>query len=74
MITPPDQTSMTVEAREGYGALITVERGNGTSVQVMDLTMQEWCNLRGMLETFGATWSPSVHLTFRALDIRHGNA
>ncbi len=70
MITPADETNMTVEARGDLEILITVERGNGHDVQTMDLTTQEWRSLQLMLETFGGNWSPAVHLGFKALAIR----
>lgn len=68
-ITPPDVTSMTIEERDSFGVLITVERGNGDSVQVMTLTTQEWKSLQTMLETFSQGQSPAVHLTFKAIKV-----
>lgn len=66
-ITPPDVTSMTVEERDSFRVLITVERGNADSVQAMTLTTQEWKSLQAMLETFSQGQSPAVHLTFKAI-------
>jgi hypothetical protein len=69
IITPADETSMTVEARGDLEILITVERGNGHDVQTMDLTTQEWLSLIGMLGTFHGNQAPAVHLTFKALTV-----
>jgi hypothetical protein len=70
IITPADETSMTIEAHGDLEILITVERGNGHDVQTMDLTTQEWLSLIGMLGTFHGNYAPAVHVTFKALAVR----
>ena len=75
-ITPPDMTAITVEAVTAdpeHEVRITVERGNGASIQDMVLTTQEWRSLQFLLETFGENWSPSVHVSFKAIPCKRGS-
>ena len=69
-ITPPDVTAMTVEATGDFTVLITVERGNGNSVQTMKLSTMEWQMLAGLLETFGQGYSPAAGVKFKRLPIK----
>jgi len=59
-ITPANVTAMTLE-RNGPGWLVTVERGNGDSIQTMNLTLLEGAQLGMMLS--GGNWAP-LHVDF----------
>lgn len=66
VITPPDETAMTVESADDGMTLVTVERGNGDSIQAMKLTAQERGMLAGMLDSAEGPVK-SMHATFRSL-------
>jgi hypothetical protein len=63
-ITPSNVTAMTLEALPGYCARVVVERGNGDSIQDIDLSFQEWRTLAGMLKSYGACLQPAIHIEF----------
>ena len=67
-ITPANVTSMTVQQLSPDGQVgITIERGNGDSVQTMQLSVQERLSLTGLLQMpIGDT----IHLSFVELGER----
>lgn len=69
VITPADETSMTIETVDPYSARITIERGNGDSVESLVLSTLEWRNLRGLLDIYGQKFSDSAHFTFKVLKV-----
>jgi hypothetical protein len=70
-ITPANVTAMTVEAIDDYSARAVVERGNGDSIQLIELTTQEWWALSCMLEMFAHT-SGHVHQEFVQMQVSRG--
>ena len=54
-ITPANVTAMTLE-KDGTLWRLTVERGNGDSIQTMSLTLMEGAQLGMMLS--GGNWAP----------------
>ena len=69
-ITPADVTAMTVEASGDFTALITVERGNGVSIQTMKLSNMECQMLAGLLVTFAQGHAPAASVEFKRLPIK----
>jgi hypothetical protein len=69
-ITPLEATAMTLERLPGSCVRIVVERGNGDSIQDIDLSYQEWLSLLGMLESYHARLQPAIHVEFMELGER----
>jgi hypothetical protein len=70
-ITPANVTAMTVEAIDDHSARIVVERGNGDSIQLIELTTQERWTLSFLLEMFTHT-SGHVHQEFVQMQVSRG--
>jgi len=71
-VTPANVTAMTVEAIDDHSARIVVERGNGDSIQLIELTTQEWWSLSCMLEIFASTTGEAVHQDFVQVQVSRG--
>ena len=59
-ITPPDETTMTIERRPGGTWLLTVEQGNGDETGTLKLTETEYTYLGLMM---GRGWPHSFTFT-----------